>query len=221
MYIAPIAEALITPSLGSLLGTSASSDVLTYLNNQYGSQGGVIFGQPGDPLADQFNNLMNVVTSQLIQTERVVQAATQAIAEPYKIQAITSEEQLYNIPVSMQLPILMYAPIRELFEQDRIYGYGFHKECLPEEDVFGRLIDNGNVVFNPNFYDDKKIPEYITEEWRTTDPRLTDEELEDIARTREFVVQYLREQMKDGGEMRDPTDPSNKISQLRRKKKSK
>ena len=220
MYIAPMTEVLITPSLSSLLGTNASSDVLTYLNNQYGSQGGVIFGQPGDPLADSFNNLMNVVTQQLVQTDQIVQDTVTAVEQPYMIRAITSEEQLYHTPVSMQLPILMYAPVRKLFEEDRIYGYGYDKTCLPDEDVFGRLIDNGSVVFNPDHYEDKKIPEYITEEWKTDDPILSEEELEDIEKTRAFVMRYLQEQMKEGGDMRDPTDPSNRISQPRRKRKT-
>lgn len=219
MYIAPLAEALITPSLGSLLGTSATSDVLSYLNNQYGNHNGVIFGQAGDPLADRFNNLMTLVQTQLVDTNRMVQQTTLAVSNPLQIQAITSEEQLYNTPVSMQLPILMYQPIRELFEQDRIYGYGFCKENLPQEDVFGRLIDNGKVTLNKNFYADGKIPDYMVEEWVTTDPNLTFDELDAIEETREWVEKYLREQMREGGEMRDPTDPSNKISQRRRKRR--
>ena len=93
MYIAPLAEALITPSLGSLLGTSASADVLSYLNNQYGSQNGVIFGQPGDPLMDRFHNLMNLVQTKLIDTNQMIQQTTIAVANPCQIQAITSEEQ--------------------------------------------------------------------------------------------------------------------------------
>lgn len=219
MYIAPLAEALITPSLGSLLGTSATSDVLSYLNNQYGNHNGVIFGQAGDPLADRFNNLMTLVQTQLVDTNMMVQQTTLAVSNPLQIQAITSEEQLYNTPVSMQLPILMYQPIRELFEQDRIYGYGFCKENLPQEDVFGRLIDNGKVTLNKNFYADGKIPDYMVEEWVTTDPNLTFDELDAIEATREWVEKYLREQMREGGEMRDPTDPSNKISQRRRKRR--
>lgn len=219
MYIAPLAEALITPSLGSLLGTSATSDVLSYLNNQYGNHNGVIFGQAGDPLADRFNNLMTLVQTQLVDTNRMVQQTTLAVSNPLQIQAITSEEQLYNTPVSMQLPILMYQPIRELFEQDRIYGYGFCKENLPQEDVFGRLIDNGKVTLNKNFYADGKIPDYMVEEWVTTDPNLTFDELDAIEETREWVEKYLRDQMREGGEMRDPTDPSNKISQRRRKRR--
>ena len=218
MYIAPLAEALITPSLGSLLGTSASADVLSYLNQQYGNQSGVVFGQPGDPLADRFNSLMTLVQTQLVDTNTMVQQTTIAVANPLQIRAITSEEQLYNTPVSMQLPILMYQPIRELFEQDRIYGYGFCKENLPDEDVFGRLIDNGKVTLNKNFYEDGKIPDYMEEEWKSTDPRLNFDELDAIEETREWVLKYLREQMREDGEMRDPTDPSNKISQLRRRK---
>ena len=219
MYIAPLAEALITPSLGSLLGTSATSDVLSYLNHQYGNQNGVIFGQAGDPLADRFNNLMTLVQTKLVDTNTMIQQTTLAVSNPLQIQAITSEEQLYNTPVSMQLPILMYQPIRELFEQDRIYGYGFCKENLPQEDVFGRLIDNGKVTLNKNFYADGKIPDYTVEEWVSTDPNLTFTELDTIEETREWIEKYLRDQMREGGEMRDPTDPSNKISQPRRKQR--
>ena len=112
MYIAPLAEALITPSLGSLLGTSATSDVLSYLNHQYGNQTAVIFGQAGDPLADRFNNLMTLVQTQLVDTNMMVQQTSLAVSIPLQILAITSEEQLNNTPVSMHLLISMYQPFR-------------------------------------------------------------------------------------------------------------
>ena len=219
MHIAPMSEVLVTPALGSFLGTSASVDVLSHLNNQYGNQGGVIFGQPGDPYLDNFNYFQELIHAKFIKTEAIVQATTQAIDDPYRIQEITSEQQLFNTPVSMQLPILMFEPIRQLFMDDRIYGYGFNKDYLPAEDDFGRLINNGSVVYDRDHYEDGKIPEFVEEEWRSTDPKLSFDELDAIEATRDWMLGYLRQQMSEHGEMRDPTDPSNKISQLRKRKK--
>ena len=218
MYIAPMSELSVTPALGSLLGTSVSTDVLAQLNSQYGNQGGVIFGQPGDPYLENFTHFRELIQNKFVHTEQIVQSTYEAISNPYAIQAITSEEQLYNTPVSMQLPILMFEPIRQLFMDDRIYGYGFKKENLPQEDVFGRLINNGCVVYDRDHYADGKLPEFVEEEWRSDDPKLSFDELDAIEATRDWVLGYLRQQMSVEGEMRDPTDPSNKISQLRKRK---
>lgn len=218
MRIAYLTEVGITPPLGSLLGTSVSSDVLGYLNNEYGNQSGVIFGQPGDPNADRFQHMMQLISNQLVRTEEVIKSVAAPVLDPLRIQRITSEHGLYNTPVSMQLPILMCEPVRQLFMDDRIDGYGFNKEYLPKEDVFGRLINNGLIVYDPDYYPDGKLPEFAIEEHVSTDPNLTFDELDDIEATRDWVVGWLRREMAEGGQMRDPTDPSNKISRPKKKK---
>jgi hypothetical protein len=46
---------------------------------------------------------------------------------------------------------------------------------------------------------------------------LSEEDLEAIEKTRGWIDSWLMNEMRPGGEYRDPTDPSNKISKKKRK----
>lgn len=194
-----------TPSLGAFIGGSRSQDVIDSLNSRWGGGSGVIFGQAGDPYAEKYSNLMTNVISQLNISDQIIQDGIREISTTNTIQAITSEEALANCPVGMQLPILMYEPVRELFEQDRIYGFGFDKEYLPKEDVFGRLISNGKAELTGQLEGEKVQDEFVWE-WKSDDPDLDDDELDAIAETREWIDKWLFEQMAVGGDYKDPTD---------------
>lgn len=196
-----------TPTLGALVGTCGSQTVIDNLNQMYGSSGGVIFGQQGNPYQDRYSILMGQLATNLEAADTVVRETTAVLLAPDVIKPILSEEALRACPVSMQLPILMYAPIRGLMQDDRIFGYGFEKENLPEEDVFGRLINNGRVQLT-GLAKDEKIPDYLVWTWKTSDPYLTDVELEHIDATRSWLDQWLFDEMAVGGKYRDPTDPS-------------
>lgn len=197
------------PSLGAMLGNVHSNDVLDRLNMASG--GGVIFGQPGDPFRDRYKYLKEQLSSNLALADKVVERTRVLITEPQKLVPITSEDSLYEVPQSMQLPILMYEPVRQLLEEGRISGYDIDPANLPDEDVYGRLVNNGKVELTQD-----EINEF-TWEWRTDDPELTEEDLEAIEQTRGWIDSWLLNEMQPGGEYRDPTDPSNKISKKKRK----
>lgn len=197
------------PSLGAMLGNVHSNDVLDRLNMASG--GGVIFGQPGDPWRERYKHLKEQLSSNLALADKIVERTRVLITEPQKLVPITSEEALYEVPQSMQLPILMYEPVRQLLEEGRISGYDIDPANLPDEDVYGRLVNNGKVELTQD-----EINEF-TWEWRTDDPELTEEDLEAIEQTRGWIDSWLLNEMQPGGEYRDPTDPSNKISKKKRK----
>lgn len=197
------------PSLGAMLGNVHSNDVLDRLNMASG--GGVIFGQPGDPWRERYKHLKEQLSSNLALADKIVERTRVLITEPQKLVPITSEEALYEVPQSMQLPILMYEPVRQLLEEGRISGYDIDPANLPDEDVYGRLVNNGKVELTQD-----EINEFIWE-WRTDDPELTEEDLEAIEQTRGWIDSWLLNEMQPGGEYRDPTDPSNKISKKKRK----
>lgn len=193
------------PSLGAMIGSTHSSEVLERLNMASG--GGVIFGQPGDPIRDRYQFLTSVLMDNLNLADEVMTRTRQVIAEPQKMIPITSAEAVQTMPPCMQIPFVMYEPIRTLLQDGRIYGFGIDPRFLPDEDVHGRLIANGKVSTG-----DKEL----VWEWRTDDPKLTDEDLEAIEQTRGWIDRWLVAEMQPGGTYRDPTDPSNKISKRKK-----
>lgn len=191
------------PSLGSMIGGTHSSEVLERLNMASG--GGVIFGQPGDPIRDRYQHLTDVLVNNLNVADRVITHTRQVIMEPGKMTPVTSVEAAKFVPPAMQLPIVMYEPVRTLLQAGRIDGYGIDPRFLPEEDVYGRLVSNGKADISAG---DK---EFVWE-WKTDDPKLTDEDLSAIEQTRDWIDRWLVNEMQPGGTYRDPTDPTNKIS---------
>ena len=195
------------PSLGAMIGNTHSSEVLERLNMASG--GGVIFGQPGDPVRDRYNHLTSILMDTLSIADDVVTRTRQQIMEPEKMIPITSVEAVQTIPQCMQLPFVMYEPIRTLLKENRIDGFGIDPRFLPEEDVHGRLISNGKVDISAG---DKEI----IWEWRTDDPKLTEDDLDAIEQTRGWIDRWLLNEMQPGGSYRDPTDPTNKISKKKK-----
>ena len=195
----------ILPSIGAMLGTTHSEEVLDRLRQQNGA--GVIFGQEGDPYADKYNALCSLVHDQFGEADRTIQVIQEVIMHPNTYRAIESVEDLYAVPECMVEPILMLPAISGLLKDGRIYGYGIKPENLPEEDVFGRLIDNGKVECV-----DGKMPDTYVWHWKSDDPVITEEELDNVKKTREWVSDFLVKQMEPGGDWIDPTDPENTIS---------
>jgi hypothetical protein len=196
------------PSLGAMLGSVHSSDVLDRLNMASG--GGVIFGQPGDPLKDRYKYLRETLSSNLALADQIVEQTRQVILEPDRLSPITNVEALYDVPKAMRLPILMFEPVRTLLQEGRINGYDIDPDNLPDEDVYGRLINNGKVDISSGATE-------MVWEWKSDDPALSEEDLEAIEKTRGWIDSWLMNEMRPGGEYRDPTDPSNKISKKKRK----
>ena len=203
-----------TPSLGAMLGTSHNPEILAEINAESG--GGVIFGQVGDPYAERYRNI-RLQMEQLDLVNLTVQRTAQAIQNPDVYMAITDVNDAYVVPECMKLPILLYQPVRTLLEEHRIYGYGIKPENLPKGDVFGRLLDNGKSVINDGEKVEGGREVTFTWEWMTDDPKVTEDDLDKIKETREWLDFFLQEQMKINGDWRDPTDPGNTISRKAKK----
>lgn len=113
---------------------------------------------------------------------------------------ITTEEDLQHIPACMHDSILRYKPVKKLFDEARIFGFGW--DHVPEEDCYGRLIQNGFVedveaVMNTKGEFDLEYS------FKSDDPELSFEELECIRVTREYIDYILNETDID------PTDAPN------------
>jgi hypothetical protein len=205
MYVHPIEQLQATPSLGALVGTITSAPIIEAFNQRWGSTQGVIFGQASDPYRDNYQNLNVLLQNVIIPTQQQVIELETEIVSP-SLKPILCAGDLAEVSDAMKEPILLFKPVRELFEADRIHGFGYNKAYLPKEDVYGRLIDNGTSEYVRG----EDIPEVVAEHW-SIDPDLSEADLDAIHETRLFLQRWIDEQMGPDGDMLDPTDIENQI----------
>ena len=206
MYVAPLTEIDSVPSLGAMIGNVHSQDILTQINARWGTNT-VAFGLANDPYKDEYQNFMNLLDTEIRKSDDYVLNTTQRIFNPDIYMPITTAHDLACIPQCMQVPMLMMPAMRDMFEQGMIWGWGWNPESLPEEDYYGRLIGNGRAVIVPQAPD--ATPDYITWEYRTTDPDLTEEQLDVIDKSRRWLADMIERELSENGQHRDPTDLSN------------
>jgi hypothetical protein len=185
----------ITP--GTLLGTTGTQELIQSINQNLGMSS-EYFGS----VHDIFNKGRQVFMQNIIEPIRQIgtqirSAANKLLRNDVIAPLITPDDYQY-VPPSMHMPILMYEPVRKLHKQGRVYGFGYEPENLPDEDVYGRLINNGSM----NTYVDLNTKgEYTLEwTWKSSDPELEFTELDHIEQTRQYLDEILRDQLFD------PTD---------------
>jgi len=208
MYISPLQDIDNVPSLGAMIGSVRSPDVLEQINAKWGSNT-VAFGMPNHPFAEHYKHFMNLVNGQLAHTDQVVMSTVEAVMNPNQFKVIQNETDLALVPPCMQIPLLMMPQMYELAMEGKIWCWGYEPASLPTEDAYGRILSNGKVEWDPR--DPSTLSEYITWEWKQDDPDLTDEQWEAIEKSRKWLADWIENEM-SGGERRDPTDLGNVIS---------
>lgn len=184
------------PIPGLFMGTGVSSDVIASVNRSIGASD--YFGSALDPYRDSYNAYVSRYVRPVIEAQQEIKREHGKAFKMDAIYALTSREDLMHTPPSMELPILMHPEVRWLLEKGRIEGYGYTPDDLPEEDCYGRLINNGRRTTwaGGDAYED------VFRVTRcSTDPQLTAQELDDIERTRNFIDDFLY------STMFDPTSP--------------
>lgn len=183
----------VMPSLGDLIGSRVSSEVFDRIN----SQGHVsFFGEEFDHMRQDFiNRHVRPLDTLNLEISRTVNL----VMNPDTFRILDTIQDFRSIPSCMEIPILLYEPVRKLAEEGRVEGFGWDITSLPEEDAFGRLINNftcedvreasdadGYYDIEGTMYDD--------------DPDLTDDELYSIRKTREYILNKVLNETD-----RDPT----------------
>ena len=178
------------PSVASIMGSLGSQALMNELNESSGASR--FFGSEQDRFAANFNKWTTSIVAPWYQQETKLEIASQTLLRKDVIMSLTSLEDFKYIPPVMQLPILLTPEVMLLLKQGRIDGFGFTFDQLKDvEDVYGRLIDNGLCeCVQENLLKDEETGEsyILTEEhfW-SDDPKFSDEELDKIADTRDFV----------------------------------
>jgi len=206
MYVLPTRDLQLAPVIGKLFGTVSNDNVLQAINT-YSNNSQVIFEQD-NPITRQFNNLVNFVKNSMATSMDFVDRAVNVLSGKNKIRAIEKEEHFNFIPECMYEPILMCEPVKQLFMEDRIYGFGY--KALPDEDVWGRLINNGKVHITKETKPDEVKFEW---KWKFTDPVHTIEDIEAVEKTRGFICSWYEKEMQKEDRIRDITDWPNHISE--------
>lgn len=187
------------PTLAPLIGSSVgSSSLLSSINAEL--KGSNFFNSVEDILSEGRRMFITNIVQPIREVGHTLANLITTMDQQDKILPIITEEQLRNIPPCMYDPILQYQPIRKLFDEGRIFGFGC--DFIPEGDPYGRLIRNG-VIENVQEAMDKDGN--ITFEWEfvSTDPDLSFEEIDSIEETRLYLDKILADTKFD------PTDYPN------------
>lgn len=187
------------PSLGSLLGTGGTQELVQHLNRSNPSS--VFFGSSDDRFAHYRTQFMDTVLQPIYQASNVLQKTYNEVVNNDYIHPITSEEDLAKgIPSCMHEIVLTHEPIRHLHRQGRIDAWGYQaSEWKDKPDRWGRLIENGEVdIMNDEPNEDGEYVFCYT--YRPGDPDHSVEDLYSAEATREFLEELI-----DTTEY-DPTD---------------
>jgi hypothetical protein len=199
--------------LSVFTGSTGMQDVIDHMNAKWHTQGsGVIFGE--GMFADRYRAFTDLISNRQSAAIKAVEKTVQSIACPNMFQIIDSQDALENVPPCMYVPLLTFAPMRKLFEDGRIQGWGVKLEELPEEDVCGRMINDGRFVSTDEAWrnDPEAGVKYVV---KTGDPNYTREQLDMIETSRGWLDTWLEEQLGPGGDELDPTDLPNQMGKLR------
>jgi len=174
------------PSYGAFLGTSASSELLTQISE---AQGSTFFGST---YADTTAAFMRDVITPIRMVAQQVTTTAQILMDPDVIRPLLKPEDFAHIPSEMQLPILLYAPVRDLFDRGRIEGFGYTSDYLPEEDVYANILASGRVEDVLSAMDKNGMVNF---QWRmcSDDPHLDEHQVRAIRDTRETIDRMIAE----------------------------
>lgn len=190
-----------TPGISSFIGTMGTDALLSEINGRLKNSN--FFGSIDDIMSKGRELFIKNHTAPIRQAYYTVRNTVGMFVREDEYRAIECEKDLEAIPSCMHDCIMRYKPIKKLFDQSRIFGFGW--DYVPEEDCYGRLLSNGNVEDVLEAMDDQGEFELVYE-YKSTDPDLSDEELEAIQATRNYIDWVLE------NTQYDPTDfPNDKF----------
>jgi len=199
VIVRPIVSVTSIPDASQLLGGSGNQEIINKINSRW-SNSGVVFGGDNDPFADRYQQFNRTVVNVARDTIDLLNESHSFVVDREVIIPLVKEEDLGHVPACMHVPLLTYAPVRELYDKEAIYGWGVEPESLPEDDEHGRMINNGYIGPDPIT---GEVPDTYEWHWKSSDPEYTPEELQDMMIARQFVATYIADQL--DSDLNDPT----------------
>lgn len=167
-------------SLGTLIGSSVSSEVFDSINS---SGGASFFGSDFDRLnanfVEQFSNQADRVAFEL-------SATINSVMNPNVFRPLITMEDYMSIPECMQYPILMMPEMKDLLSKGQIEGWGIEPHMLGDEDMYGRLCENFSCDDVAEASDENGAFELVGTMY-SDDPDLSPDALSAIEESREFI----------------------------------
>lgn len=170
------------PTLASLVGTVGTTNLLSTINTELNNSD--FFGSINDLMSRARESFVTNIIQPIRAVGNTVKNLVNIVDYDERYIPITNEELMQRVPACMFEPILFYKPIRKMFNEGRIFGFGY--EYVPTEDCYERLINNGNVEDVRAAMDKEQFVEFKYE-FQSDDPDLTFDELESIRETREYI----------------------------------
>jgi phage tail protein X len=189
--IFPIQQLAAPIPISRLIGDNGSmNQIVTSLGDSK------IFTDHGNLIGNSINELKRVITDVVDTGVNQIKKVMNAITNPGQAGyvPIINEAMLTTIPDIMIHPIMTYAPVRELFMDGKLHGFGYTPDTLPTTDPWGRLIDNGTLEIDSCGKHNKG--KQLVWEYYDDDPVHTIEDLEAVESTRDFIDHYLATEMK-------------------------
>ena len=177
-------------TLGSILGTRVSRSTYDDIERDGHS---TFFGGRFDELERDFEDrFVRPMDAAAITLERVVNR----LVNPDRWRALTTIDDFRSIPPSMELMLVTYGPMRELLREGRIDGFGYDPDTLPDEDLYGRLVDNYRCENVLEAMDDEGRYT-VTGHHRSTDPELSADDRRATWLTRRAIDRLMSETNRD------------------------
>ena len=187
------------PSMGALLGSRGSDELIRAINHSLGSAS--YFGSVNDRFTHIQNQFMDQYVRPIKQANAVIATCNDRFfgkENSYKV--IDTIAKFKEVSPCMQLPIVTYDPLYNLLKKGAIVGYGYDaEEIIDQKEMFDRLCyHNGHIDYaDDNVYkhDEDLNFTYVEEvhEFKGTDIELTLEQISMIQETRDAIDRIMKE----------------------------
>ena len=183
------------PTISALLGTQGHREILDQINTEMGTAS--YFGSSDDPFSTQHQYFIDRVVAPIQQVARQFKQQYKELLHPKEcnvFKPIRSLEDLEEgIPECMWEAVAMHPVVREYGKQHRVDLFGMDVVNLPKENPYERLMRNGVASFTAEELKANGGKYTVEFEYHSDDPQLTDDELDDLRDTYDFITSFYHD----------------------------
>ena len=192
--------------ISSIIGSSASKSIIDNINTNMRSHT-YLEGNSGFQFSDSSNKFIEEIVlpikQSMLQVENLKSKLNSVFVD--EIRPLTRDEDFYNIPQKMMLPMLSFPKLQPLMEQGRISGFGIDADLKDLFLPYYRIAYSGYVedALENIYENDGKL--LLNFEFTSIDPEITEEQCSYLRDTYEKMSEMIDNNL-------DPTMPGATIS---------